>query len=148
MNPDPGALALAVKLLGSRERFESEIRAKLLAGGFEAAAADAVVAHLAGKGLLDDLRTARAYARRRTGRRSVGREALREELIARGAPEAVASEVAAGAGPEGAYEALAGKFGPGESRVRAARFLAGRGFSEEEAQAALDRVFGIGEHEE
>ena len=61
------ALAAALKRLRSRERFEAELRAYLVAKGFEEATVDAVLAHLKVKGMLSDGRAIDAVLAKRSG---------------------------------------------------------------------------------
>ncbi len=145
---DHAALDLALRKLRTADRFESEMRGFLADAGHDEGVADEVVAHLKGRKILDDERTIKSLIERRSGRRSVGDEKLRAELLARGAPEEMVGEALA-ASEEGEtermQEALKGKFGPGDSRAKGARFLSSRGFSEEAIESALDRFFGTSE---
>lgn len=146
---DHAALDLALRKLRTADRFESEVRGYLTDAGYGEDTVDQVVAHLKGRKILDDTRTINSLIERRSGRRSVGEEKLRAELLARGAPEEAVSE-ALGASSDGEaermHEALSGKFRPTDSRAKGARFLLSRGFSEEEVEGALDRYFGASEH--
>lgn len=126
----------------TRERFETELRGWLASHGFEEDVVEPVIERLKARNLLNDERAAEALIARRSGKRAVGIGKLRDELIANGAEEALAeritpteSEAAA------AYDLLISK-GKTQSRSRAGRFLAGRGFEEDAIEGALHRAFG------
>ena len=140
------AIAIAMKSLVRRARLSGEIAQNLLAKGFSAAEAEAVLAFLAQNGLVDDEKTIQAHVGARSGRRAVGADKLRAELLRRGATEGQVEgsldlrtendEVAA------MLAALEGRRWKEEERSRAGRFLASRGFHEDLIPNALDRFFG------
>lgn len=131
------ALGAALGRLKARERFSGEMRAWLLAKGYEQVAVDQVLEHLIRRNLLSDERATEALSRRRSGKRAVGLDRLKAEIAAKGgAPESL---------PEGAdeteraLEAL-GARRSWKSAAQAARFLAGRGFDEEAIRQAIERL--------
>lgn len=139
------ALEAALKALHTSDRFESEIRSLLDRKGFEAKDIQAVVEHLIRRKLIDDTRTTLNLIERKTGRRAVGIEKLRAELLSRGAPEEIVTECLAALPREdqrqAMLDALSSKYKPTDSRAKGARFLIGRGFGEDEIENALDDFF-------
>ena len=137
------ALALALRKLKTRDRFESEIRLFLVE--FPTESVERVIRFLKERRIIDDTKTTFSLVERYSGRRSIGLEKLRAELVERGAPEETI-DVALGNSAVGEgdkmLEALSAKFSPGDgARAKAARFLFSRGFPEEEIESALDRFF-------
>jgi len=139
------ALEAALRSLRASDKFESEIRRHLEGKGFEAKDIQAVVEHLIRRKLIDDRRTTLNLIERKTGKRSVGIEKLRAELLSRGAPEEIVSECLAALPRDeqrqAMLDALSSKFKPADSRAKGARFLIGRGFEEDEIESALDDFF-------
>ncbi len=146
-NPDARrALAEALKRLARRERFSGELQAILDWRGFSSEAVAGAVAFLEENRLLDDVRAIEAFVATRSGRRAVGRARLRDELVFRGAPEALA-ELAVEAIDDGdeanALEnVLRSRTWLPDDRIKAARFLHSRGFDPDLIEAALGRRFG------
>ncbi len=132
-------------MLRASDRFSSEIRRSLEAKGFEAKDIEATLDHLIRRKLVDDRRTTLNLIERRSGRRSVGTEKLRSELMGRGAPEEIVDECLAGLPHDrqrqAMLEALSSKFKPDGNRIKGARFLISRGFEEDEIEGALDEFF-------
>ena len=136
----------AVRLLAARDHGRAELARKLRAKGCPPAEIDAALERLAGAGYLDDAALVEREVERLVadGR---GPAVVRQKLRARGLPaDAVAAAVerlaAAGRFDEGCRAALRRRFGAGCGRdrtawLRAARFLAGRGFDEATVRAAL-----------
>lgn len=149
--PDPPleqAKALALRLLAHRARTEAQIRARLERAGFEAPVIDAALARLRDLRFLDDAAYAEARAETLLSRGRFGPAAAEQRLAAEGVVEATAAAaVRAACGPRDeralARECLASRrpalspeASPAE-RARAARFLLGRGFSEETVRDVL-----------
>ena len=141
----------ALKLLGHRARSEAELRGRLEAKGFAAAEIDQAIARLKELRFLDDAAFAADRAAALLGERGVGPEEAVRKLGAAGIDEPraqVAIEQArAGAGEKELAERALEKRrprvdagSPRAARVRAARWLVGRGFSEESVRALLDLV--------
>ena len=139
----PDALQAALARLRSRERFSGEVQAWLLEKGFESEVVERVLSHLVSRRLLSDERALAAFAARRSGKRSVGPEILRAELLMHGAPEALIESHLTQQFPgetEAALEALVSSR-KNMNRAQAGRFLIGRGFSEETVESVLSRRF-------
>lgn len=134
------ALQIALKKLKASDRFESEVRAAL--SGHADAVIDRVVHHLRDRGILDDRRTAEQVMRKYGGARSLGRAALAERL--QHAPREVAEEVLPASEDERLrlWELLVRRYRPTDPPMKAARFLASRGFSEDDIESAVERYFG------
>lgn len=140
---DPFALQESVKYLAGRDRFEAELRAHLTSKQM-IEEADAVIEHLRRRRIIDDGKLIQNLVERNAGKRAVGKEKLRAELLRRGAPEVeVDMALAETSEPEETLDRLlAEKLRPGDSRAKAGRFLVSRGFEEEQIESALDRHFG------
>jgi len=137
------AMQVALHKLKSKDRFELEIRTFL--AEFPAHIVDRVITFLKERRIIDDRKTTLSLVERYSGKRSVGLEKLRAELLERGAPEdtidAIAGEVL-GDERQRMLDALSAKFSPSDGlRAKAARFLFSRGFPEEEIESVLDRFF-------
>lgn len=130
----PSALDHAKKLLAARERTEAQLRAALTRKAYPAAEIDEAIARLRALRFLDDRRAAEAHARvafaGKQSKAAVARKLTSmgvAEAEASGAVERVGAEV--GHDDEAAAKALLVK--RRLSGLKAARFLAGRGFDEE-----------------
>lgn len=144
-NVDNEALEKALRKLKTGDRFETEIRAAL--GEYDVAVVDRVVATLKEKRILNDRRTAEEAVARASRGKPIGRERLRQSLLARGAAEEVVSEALEGYADEAelARQALAGRFGADDSPGKAGRYLISRGFDEDTVRSALESFFGSSE---
>jgi regulatory protein len=69
-----------LKMLGRRELSEEQVRTRLARRGHEQEAVDAAVARLKAEAAIDDVRTARAIARRETAIKRRGRRRVRLEI--------------------------------------------------------------------
>ena len=135
---------VGMDLLARREHSGAELKRKLLARGFGAAAIETTMAGLARDGLLSDYRFTETFVEGRA-RRGQGLVRIRAELARRGVEPALAEEVIGGAAVD--WERLAGevrrkRFGRTSpqsypERARQARFLQYRGFTAEQTRAAL-----------
>lgn len=137
-------LRAALALLAKREHARGELAQKL-SRRFDSDSVRAALDDLTARGWLSDLRFARAYLRQTGGK--FGREKLRENLAKRGVGDAdIAAALAEIPEDEIARAAavLATKYrgakipADEKARARAARFLQGRGFGEEDAAAAVE----------
>lgn len=135
------ALAAAIKLLERSDMFESELRSRLSA--YDEELKTSVIERLKSRRLLDDRRLAHSLADRRSGKRSVGFARLEAELARRGASGELIQELRQSFSEgEGAWQALAARFDPDiDDRAKAARFLASRGFEEDEIRSSIDEFF-------
>lgn len=144
MKTDQFSLALekALARLKTRERFSGEMRAFLSSKGFEEPVVERVLEHLVKKRLLDDSRAAELLVKKKSGKRALGSERLKAELLEMGVDEAVVLvSIGDGGDSDAALAALSSKR-TWSGRSQAGRFLAGRGFSEDVIESVLDRTFG------
>lgn len=145
------ALRWALDKLAKGDRFEKEIECLLVKKGFAPETTLEVVSYLKERRFVDDRRTTINAIERRSGRRAIGREKLRADLLRRGAPEELIEEALADLPKDSAevdaLSLLRLKYGRPETgdtakRARAGRFLAARGFELEEIEHTLDCYFG------
>lgn len=142
----------ALNLLSFRARTATELRRRLLQKEFTPEVADACVAELVERGLVDDGSFAESFVRDRVRFRPRGRRRLVQELRAKGvdaetAHDAIAEvmEVEEVSEVDLAREAL-GRWAPrpGEDRQRARRrlygFLARRGFGAETIRTLMEEM--------
>ncbi len=138
------AYACALRLLVRREHSERELRFKLECRDTDAAVIDAVVERLVGDGYLSDARFAEVFVRSRHDR-GVGPLRIRAELRERGVDESLVDDAFRDLDAdwfEAARRQRDRRFGghpPRDFREKARqmRFLQQRGFSGEQARAAL-----------
>lgn len=139
------AIRAALKRLARREQFSQGLAQDLQVRGHTAEAAAEAIAFLAQSRWLDDRRAAEALLLGRSGRRAVGRRRLREELLAKGAPEPLVSLIMEAIDDEAealaAEAALDSRRWQKDGRMKAARFLSSRGFEPETFDALLERRF-------
>jgi regulatory protein len=89
---DPAVvLAAAMRLLETRSRTVSDLRARLTRSGYPLSLVDPAIARLVEIGLLDDEAYARSWLESRDRARPRGERALRQELRLRGVPAEVAT---------------------------------------------------------
>ncbi|HWP94764.1 MAG TPA: regulatory protein RecX [Gammaproteobacteria bacterium] len=134
----------ALGLLARREHARRELRTKLLARGHAETDVERVLDELEGRRLLSEDRFVEQFIASRVAR-GTGPVKIRAELVARGVAEAVIAAALAAA--ETDWRALAERvrqkrFGPvlpatSAERARQARFLAARGFTQEQVRGAL-----------
>lgn len=122
-----------MKLLGARERSEAQLRAALERKGHSESEIDATVVQLKRLKYLDDRRVAESKARTElTARQS--KAAVARKLAAIGVDEAVGNAAVRRVGEELGHDDEAAARAVLKQRklagVKAARFLAGRGFDE------------------
>lgn len=134
----------AISLLARREHGRQELRGKLVRRYGARAELDSLLDELEEQGLLSDRRFAESLTRTRTSR-GYGPLRVRAELTAKGVKGAAVEQALQEEQPDWlqlAREALRKKFGSQppqdrESRAKRYRFLAQRGFSSEQINAAL-----------
>ena len=140
------AVVIAMKSLVRRSRLSGEISKSLQSKGYLNEEIEATLRFLSGNGLIDDEKAIAEQVESRSGRRSVGSERLRSELLSKGATASQVEEALASRIDEdelaAMLAALAGRRWNPLERDRAGRFLASRGFDPELIPAALDRSFG------
>ncbi len=137
------ALAIALKKLRLKDRYEAEVRAFL--NEFAPETVECVIRFLKDRRIIDDSKTTQTLIERNSGKRSVGIEKLRAELLERGAPEETIDAILGSdlsSESQRMLDALSARFSPDVSRAKAARFLYSRGFPEESIEGVLDRFFG------
>lgn len=142
------AYAYAIRLLAQAPRTESLLRDRLARAGF-GDATEVVLGRLVAARLVDDAAYARDFVEGRARRRPLGRDLLLVELEARGIDASAAARALDDVGyDEGAAAAelasrrlarLTSLPLPEQARKLFA-FLAGRGFSQEVAEAAVRQV--------
>lgn len=141
MSPLDAAVAEAVKVLGKRDRLRAEVARHLEAKGFDPETVDLAIAHLARRKFLDDARVVADFVAAQKGRRAHGPEWIRAKLLARGAgEEEIEAALSESVTEESAGDVLKVKFPHGGEPAKMARFLAGRGFTEDQIEAALASV--------
>lgn len=152
--PDPWEVA--VKLLAMRALTTEEVRRRLARRGYDAEQIQAVIARLTASRYLDDAEYARAWARARAHRRSLGPARLARELQARGIAEPVISgavrEAFAERGARELAEAAAVRklqglqgVAPEVARRRLGAYLTRQGFAVEIVLALCRQYFPHGE---
>jgi len=140
------ARARAFRLLAYRERSNAELRDRLVADGYPASVALAVVDELQASGLVDDARYTEVAARTLVDTRRFGRERARRELIAKGVDEDSAREALdAALTPEveaerALFEARSLAARPAASFEKIAGRLTHKGYSASLAVAAARRA--------
>jgi len=148
------AFVAALKVLGRRDYFRSELAEKLSRAGFNSSETEAALVRCAELGYLDDPRLARRFVELRSVNRGWGPRRLEMELRSRGVEDGVAAE-ASRLTPEMAVAAMATAVSraerrarrtwwhSGEGRARMVSSLVRRGFSVDEARAAADRLAAV-----
>ncbi len=122
------ATELALRALRHRDRSRRDLDRRLERAGIPAGEREGALDELEGAGLLSDLRFAEARARA-LAERSAGDELIRRDLAEHGVADDVVATVLEGLPPEAerAERAFARRGGD----AKAARYLAGKGFSRE-----------------
>ncbi len=136
------ALLAALKLLRRQDLTIAEVATRL-EGKFEPDVIQNAVEFLEKHRILDDVRLARMAVERNEGRRAVGDLALRSKLEARGVPSNVIDSLFEDVDVDELGRALVlvdAKFSGSRNPGRVARFLFGRGFSEDTIEAVLERI--------
>ena len=139
----------ALRLLGYRDRTESEIRRRLMGNDFPEDIVDEVIDHLSRAGLLDDGKFSRDWVKSRTLSKPMGRTRLAWELRAKGVEEPKVEAALEALDENAEYEmalSLARKKAEKSDicdpsfRNRTASFLRRRGFSWDAITRALDEL--------
>ena len=142
------AMALSLKLLAHRARSESEIHRRLQRAGFAPEVTETTVARLKELRYLDDAAYARSRAQTLLSRGRFAPKMVEQRLAAVGVPEQTALAAVREARGERDERELArsclatrrpalGLEATRLEKVRAARFLSARGFSEEVAREVV-----------
>ncbi len=128
----------ALKLIGYRDRSESEVRKRLLGSDFPEDIVREVIDQLFRTGLLDDRKFSRDWVQSRTASKPMGRARLAHELRSRGVDAPIVEEALESLDPQTEYElahsvaeARLAKMDRGDPslRSRLSAFLRRRGFS-------------------
>jgi SOS response regulatory protein OraA/RecX len=124
-----------LRRLRARDWFAAELRA-CLAETFDEATQQAVLERLSERGLVNDVRLARALVAANHGKRAVSLDELRRRLAELGASEAAIATLSDADEPS--LEILLKRFERSEAgRARAYRYLSSRGFHEEVILSAI-----------
>lgn len=121
----------ALRLLGLRTHFSTELTAKLAARGFDDSAVEETIARLVDDGILDDYQAGLEFVDTRLRRKPIGPARLRADLARRGLDRDLVERVVDEAYPED-EEALARRSlasAPGRGAAASARRLERQGFS-------------------
>jgi len=128
------ALDAAYRVLRHRERSTTELRGRLEAAGYADEERENAIETLVRTGLLDDARFAELRARS-LAERGAGDGHIRHELERAGIPSEIVEEALEAVEPEAdRARSVVTRRGPG---AKTARFLHGRGFSQEVVTAAV-----------
>ena len=149
----PSPVEAAIRWMGSRLRFERDVRAFLRKSGYDVAEVAGALARLKDLNLVSDEETSRAFLRDRMRFAPKGRGLLLAELRRKGAPDAVATAAMDDVlGPEAEIAAAAeflrrsarkwARLPETDARRRMYAALARRGFPRDVARAALVRAAG------
>lgn len=136
-------LPAAVKMLAARDYSEKELRLKLMAKNYPAAAIDATVARLQERGYLNDTALCRNLLEKFSASAQYGVYGVAERLKRRGIPGSIISEVMAEYDRRNDYaraeELVKRKFKAitAADTAKIARFLGGRGFGGETIRKVL-----------
>lgn len=135
------ALATALKRLKTSDRLESEVRQSL--AKYPAPIVEQVVSYLRQRKFIDDERFVARSVEGNTGKRAIGDALITDRLTRRGADESLVVEIVKTSEDEPTRidTLLRGKFKPTDDFRKAARFLGGRGFSEEAIESGIERYF-------
>lgn len=139
------ALQIALKMLARKDHSEYQLR-EAFSLAFEPETIDECIQFLQSHRFQDDFRLARIQIERNQGRFAKGDQAIRHQLISKGISESMVNEVLqefGGSEIERASELVEKKFGDEYDRVKVARFLFSRGYTEETISTLLgDLLFG------
>ena len=137
------AYEAALKCIARRDHFSGELRSKLVELGFEPEIVETVLERLIGRRIIDDRRTLTRLMERASGKRSVGIERFRAEMLSRGAPEMIIEEcLVAWSDQIEADRALAVLTAKKpRDPIRAARYLASKGFDPVLIESVVERFF-------
>lgn len=136
---NPEAVDAAVRALSRRDRSEADVRRILERKGVSAADAAAAVDVLRRLGALDDARFAVRSAES-LARRGYGDAAIAARLQQEGVERELAAEAIAALEPE--HERATALAERRNGGLRAARWLAGRGFAPETVETATRQIAG------
>lgn len=143
------ALAAALKAIGRKERTEAEMRAWLVDRGFDEAEVDRVLEYLVENLAVDDERFATEFTADKRLLSGWGRDRIEATLLRRGIDRETVSRALDGGGAETEVDRAervlierGADLDGADARRRAMGLLARRGFSAEDAYAAIRRAGG------
>jgi regulatory protein len=150
VSTEQSAYVAALKMLGSRELSEAQVRQRLARRGHDVDAIDSAVRRLLDEHLLDDRRVAAAIARTQIGLKRRGRLRVVQHIeragISRATARQAADEALAELDPDALIEAAAARRLRGRPSLaderefqRMYRFLVGQGFEPERVLKVLRR---------
>ena len=131
------ALGFAHRALAKHERFSFEISELLRKKDIDEETIVKVVDHLQSKNILNDRRCATMAIQRLTSGKPIGREKIKQKLLARGASEELIEELLPREEAD-LQQLLRKKFPNGAAVDKAARFLYSRGFEEDAIRSAVE----------
>jgi regulatory protein len=127
----------ALRLLRHRERSAAQVERELAARGLGESAREEALATLSRTGLVDDARYAETRART-LAERGAGDALIRHDLAAAGVAEELVDPALGGLEPEGERAArIVARRG---ASAKTARYLAGKGFSDDVVHAVVARA--------
>ncbi len=137
--PNESAVDAALRVLRHQDRSTTQVRERLEASGYASGELDAALETLVRTGVLDDHRFA-ALRASSLSERGAGDIRIRHELRRAGVPAEVRAEALELLEPEDERaRRIVARRGPG---AKTARYLHGKGFSEEAAAAV---AYGVGD---
>lgn len=142
------ALLKALRMVHASDKLSAEVKQALIRSGVNEETSGRVLALLSERRVLDDQKTILKAVERALGRRGLGKEKIRASLIARGAPEEMVEACLAQHNESDELERmleLLRSRADKNTRAKAGRFLASRGFGEESVEDALNAFFGDSE---
>lgn len=136
-------VAQALRMLRASDKFASEVGAALLGRGHSEDTVADVLSFLHERRVLDDTQTCEHAVSRMAERLGRGKERIRAELLARGAPEEIVEQALARLTADVEMQAMLRVLGKGlrgvPNRQKGWRLLASRGYDAESIAAAIDR---------
>jgi regulatory protein len=140
------ALDAALRRLARSDALVAEIHVALARSGYDDQTIHRVLAFLSEKRLIDDAKTIARFIESRQGGRALGRDAIRAQLLARGAPEDLVEEALDGleatAWRDQMMALLRSRCKPSDGPEKGARLLLSRGFEPDEIESVLNAFFG------
>jgi SOS response regulatory protein OraA/RecX len=137
------ALRRSLRMLARKDHSESQLRSDL-SEYIDAASIEECIEFLVSHRLIDDFRLARHQVEMNRGRNAKGDAAVRFKLVSRGFSENLVEDVLSefgGSELERAKELVAGRFGEEYDRIKVARFLNSRGYTQETIYSILGEFY-------
>lgn len=138
-------VAQALRLLRASDKFSAEVRTALLGRGHSEDVVADVLSFLSERRILDDTQTCENAVSRMAERLGRGKDRIRAELMARGAPEEIVEQALARLADDVESETMQRLLHKGlrgsHDRQKAWRMLASRGYDSDSIAIAVDRYF-------